>query len=174
MKVIPKKHAFVYFIISILFGALVALLGYFYGMGDGSIAVLRFVFCVFAFFSFLAAFSKHPTEPGEKFKSHYLVYVLSFCYFLVLLFSGFKLEAMRFNKLMSRETIYVSGYIISSFEECHRTCHWKSRYVYKVKSMEYAGVIDLRYPLKKNYWVTFRVATGDNSVFEVVSYDKEF
>lgn len=174
MKVISKKHALFYFLISILIGSLVALLGYFYGMGDGSVQVLRFALCVLAFFSFVAAFSDHPTEPGEKFKTNNFVIVVSLCYFLGLLFSGFNLETMRFNKLMSGETIYVSGYISSSYKECHRTCHWNSRYVYEVGSIEYTGVMDRKYPLQKNYWVTFRVANGDHTVFEVASYDKEF
>ena len=174
MKVISKKQSFVYFAISALIGFLVVLLGYFYGMGDGIIAVFRFLLCSCAFFTFVAAFSEHPTEPGEKFKSHYLVIAISILYFIVLLFSGYKLQEARFNKLMSEGTFFVSGYVRVSYEDCYRTCRWKSSYVYEIDDIEFTGVIKRESQLQKNYWVTFRVAKGDHSVFEIVSYDKAF
>lgn len=143
-------------------------------MGDDVMAFFRFLLCTLATFSFVSAFSKHPTEPGEKFESHYLVIIMSILYFFGLLFSGYKLLDMRASKLMSGETSYVSGYVRSSIEKCYKTCHWESTYVYKINNIEYTGVIDRQSPLQTNYWATFRVSNEDKSVFEIISYDKKF
>lgn len=155
-----------------LFGFFVVLLGYFYGMGNGFMVFIRFLLCTCAFFTFISAFSEHPTEAGEKFKPHYLVGAVGIAYFFTLLFSGYKLNEVRFNRLMNEGYIFVSGYVRSSYKDCYRTCSWKSSYVYQIDGVEYTGVIRREFQLKENYWVTFRVATADHSVFEIVGYDK--